>query len=310
MEVHYGVETFKNKAKSIVTSGTFDGLHFGHQKILTRLIELAKTEQGESVVLTFWPHPRLVLKKDYTIKLLSTLEEKIKLFHKFDIDHLVIIPFNKSFSKLSSLEFIQQILMDAVGTKKLVIGYDHRFGKNREGGFEYLQANATKFGFEVEEISKQEIDEIAVSSTKIRNALNNGEIGTANHYLGRKYELTGKVVHGKKLGRTIGFPTANIEVPSENKLIPKDGIYAVDVIVDNIVYQGMLNIGFNPTVDDSGSRFIEVNIFEFDSDIYGEEITILFCKYLREEEKFDSVETLKQQLKKDQIDALAYFSGL
>ncbi|MBT29508.1 MAG: riboflavin biosynthesis protein RibF [Thalassobius sp.] len=310
MEVHYGVETFKNKAKSIVTSGTFDGLHFGHQKILTRLIELAKAEQGESVVLTFWPHPRLVLKNDHTIKLLSTLDEKINLFHQFDIDHLIIIPFDKSFSKLSSLEFIQNILIDAVGTKKLVIGYDHRFGKNREGGFEYLQANADKFGFEVEEISKQEIDEIAVSSTKIRNALNDGEIDTANHYLGRKYELTGKVVHGKKLGRTIGFPTANIEVPSENKLIPKDGIYAVDVVVNDIVYQGMLNIGFNPTVDESGKKFIEANIFDFDKDIYGMDIAILFCKYLREEVKFDGIDALIEQLKKDRKDALAYFSGL
>ena len=310
MQVHYGIDSFQNKSNAIVTSGTFDGVHFGHQKILKRLIEIAKNSNGESVVITFWPHPRLVLNRDKTIKLLSTLDEKIKLLGNFGIEHLLVIPFNESFSKLSSEQFIQDILIKAVGTKKLVIGYDHRFGKNREGSFEYLQKNAARLGFSVEEIPKQEIEEIAVSSTKIRNALQGGKIETATHYLDRPYELTGKVIKGNQIGRTIGFPTANIETEDYNKLIPKEGIYAMEIKVGEQLFKGMLNIGIRPTVDDTGQKVIEANIFDFSKEIYGETITLFFRKFLRSEKKFSNLDDLKMQLRKDRKKTIAFFSGL
>ncbi len=310
MQVHYGIDSFQNKSNAIVTSGTFDGVHFGHQKILKRLIEIAKNSNGESVVITFWPHPRLVLNRDKTIKLLSTLDEKIKLLGDFGIEHLLVIPFNESFSKLSSEQFIQDILIKAVGTKKLVIGYDHRFGKNREGSFEYLQKNAARLGFSVEEIPKQEIEEIAVSSTKIRNALQGGKIETATHYLDRPYELTGKVIKGNQIGRTIGFPTANIETEDYNKLIPKEGIYAMEIKVGEQLFKGMLNIGIRPTVDDTGQKVIEANIFDFSKEIYGETITLFFRKFLRSEKKFSNLDDLKMQLRKDRKKTIAFFSGL
>jgi len=309
MEVHYGTSSFKNRSNAVVTSGTYDGVHFGHQKILARLTEIAKVDQGESVVITFWPHPRLVLNHNKSIKLLSTLEEKISLLESFGIDHLIIIPFDKEFSRLSSEEFVQKILIKAVGTKKLVIGYDHRFGKNREGSFEYLKQNSKRLGFEVEEIPKQEIEEIAVSSTKIRKALNNGDISTANHYLDRPFEISGKVIEGNKIGRTIDFPTANIEIDSPHKLIPKNGIYAVKVKIGNEAFLGMLNIGYRPTVETTDKKIIEANIFSFDKDVYGEDITVFFFSYLREEIKFDGLESLKNQLKKDQKNTLQFFSG-
>lgn len=310
MQVHYGIDSFKNNSNAVVTSGTFDGVHYGHQKILKRLIEIAKKNSGESVVITFWPHPRLVLNQNNSIKLLSTLEEKIKLLDSFGIEHLLIIPFNQEFSKLSSEEFIQKILIHAVGTKKLVIGYDHRFGKNREGGFEYLRDNASRLGFMVEEIPKQEIEEIAVSSTKIRNALQDGKVETASHYLDRPYELSGKVVKGNQIGRTIGFPTANIQVNDTNKLIPKNGIYAVMVRVGERLLKGMLNIGTRPTIDEIGIKVIEANIFDFDENIYDEEIAVLFYKLLRNEQKFSSLDELKNQLKKDRKETSMYLSGL
>ena len=310
MQVHYGIDSFKNNSNAIVTSGTFDGVHFGHQKILSRLIEIAKKNDGESVVITFWPHPRLVLNHDRSIKLLSSLEEKIELLDAFGIEHLLVIPFNEEFSRLTSEQFIQKILVKAVGTKKLVIGYDHRFGRNREGSFEYLQKNATRFGFTVEEIPKQEIEEIAVSSTKIRHALKEGDLDTATHYLGRQYQINGKVIKGNQIGRTIGFPTANIQVSDANKLIPKEGIYAVKVIVDEKILLGMLNIGQRPTVDAAGQKVIEVNIFDFNEEIYNENITVLFYKFLRSEQKFPGLSELKAQLQKDQKNTIKFFSGL
>lgn len=310
MQVHYGIDSFKNDSNAVVTSGTFDGVHYGHQKIINRLIEIAKNSGGESVVITFWPHPRLVLNHDKSIKLLSTLEEKITLLDSFGIEHLLVIPFNQEFSKLSSEDFIQRILINAVGTKKLVIGYDHRFGKNREGGFEYLQENASRLGFVVEEIPKQEIEEIAVSSTKIRKALQEGRVETASHYLDRPYELTGKVIKGNQIGRTIGFPTANIQINDANKLIPKEGIYAVKIRVGGKILKGMLNIGKRPTVDEKGIKVIEANIFDFEEYIYDEEIAVLFYKFLRNEQKFSSLEDLKTQLKKDRKNTQLIFSGL
>jgi len=252
MKIYEGLSQFENVPNPVVTSGTFDGVHLGHQKILQRIREIAKSINGETILLTFWPHPRLVLyPKEHNLRLLSTFEEKAKLLRQFGIDHLISIPFTREFSQLTSQEFIQSILVDKIKTKKLVIGYDHRFGKNREGSFEYLQQHSGEFGFDLEEISRQDVDEIGVSSTKIRNALESGDIITANNFLGRPYELNGLVIKGQQIGRSIGFPTANVHIPNSYKLIPKDGVYAVEASVNGSLYKAMLNIGNRPTVDGS-----------------------------------------------------------
>ncbi|UII20972.1 bifunctional riboflavin kinase/FAD synthetase [Fulvivirga ligni] len=303
MKIYHGIEDFKKLDYAVVTSGTFDGVHIGHQKILKRINEIAKANQGESVLITFWPHPRLVLYPDDTdLKLLNTFEEKAELLKKEGIDHLLRIPFTKEFSNLTSEEFIKKVLVDTIGTKKLVIGYDHRFGKNREGSFEHLKANSGTYGFEVEEISRQDIDNIGVSSTKIREALSEGNLEVSNALLGRPYSLNGRVVKGEKLGRMIGFPTANIEVDFRHKLIPADGAYAVQVKYAHNLYNGMLNIGYRPTV--SGTRrTIEVNIFDFNQDIYGESILINFIGRIRNEMKFADIDALTHQLTQDKITA-------
>lgn len=293
-------------SNAIVTSGTFDGVHIGHQKILNGISEQAKQCGGKSVVLTFWPHPRFIINpNEKGLKLLSTFEEKSRLIKESNIDYLVKLPFTKEFSKLSSEQFIRQILIDKIGTKKLVIGYDHHFGKNREGSFDYLKANTKKFGFEVQEIPRLDVDHIGVSSTKIRNALAYGKVEVANEFLGRQYELTGTVVHGEKLGVQIGFPTANIEVKEAYKLIPGNGVYAVKVSVGDQVYGGMMNIGLRPTVG-GNSQKLEVNIFDFSGDLYSKSISISFVKWLRDEIKFESISDLKNQLENDQITAKAF----
>ncbi|MEL7004079.1 MAG: riboflavin biosynthesis protein RibF, partial [Bacteroidota bacterium] len=276
MNIYHGIDDFKKLDFAVVTSGTFDGVHVGHRKILNRLKEIAKTNGGETVVITYWPHPRLVLYPDKVdIKLLNTFEEKAELLKKEGIDHLVRIPFTKEFSQLTSQEFIKNILVDKIGTKKLVIGYDHRFGKNREGSFDHLKANASTYGFDVEEIPRQDVDHTAVSSTKIRTALLEGDVVTSGELLGRDFILTGRVVKGEKLGRMIGFPTANIEIDFKHKLIPADGAYAVFVKHCDNMYKGMLNIGFRPTVRGK-AKTVEVNILDFDKDIYGESISLFF----------------------------------
>lgn len=303
MKIYHGIEDFKKLSCAVVTSGTFDGVHVGHQKILARLKEVARKNGGETVLITFWPHPRLVLypeQKD--LKLLNTFEEKAELLRAEGIDHLLRIPFTKEFSRLSSEDFIRRILVETIGTKKLVIGYDHRFGKNREGSFEHLKENASVYGFDVEEISRQDIDNIAVSSTKIREALRHGEVNAAEGLLGRPYSISGRVVKGDKLGRIIGYPTANIEVDSNYKLIPADGSYAVTILEEGRKHHGMLNIGYRPTVSGK-QKTIEVHIFDFDRDIYGETLTINFINRIRPEMKFSDVEALKQQLHKDEATA-------
>lgn len=305
MQIHNGLEQVKWLGNAVVTSGTFDGVHIGHQKILARLSEVAKQEQGESVVITFWPHPRLVLFPDQQdLRLLSTLDEKAELLEKYHIDHLVVLKFDKAFAATSSHDFIQQILVEKLGTQKLVIGYDHRFGRNREGSFEYLKEHSAQFGFGVEEIPRQDIDHVGVSSTKIRKALQLGDVTTANNYLGSEYMLTGKVVKGLQLGREIGYPTANIEVDETFKLIPEDGIYAVRIKVKGQLYNGMLYIGVRPTLGNELRRTIEVNIFDFDQDIYEENVRLYFVQHLRGDEKFDDLEGLKKQLARDKEDAL------
>lgn len=303
MNIYHGIEDFNKLDYAVVTSGTFDGVHVGHQKILQRLKEVAMKEGGETVLITYWPHPRLVLYPDQTdLQLLNTFEEKAELLRKQGINHLLRIPFTKDFAKTSSQDFIKKILVEKIGTKKLVIGYDHRFGKNREGSFEHLKANASKYGFEVEEISRQDVENVAVSSTKIRTALFEGDVSTATHLLGRPYELHGRVVKGEKIGRFIGFPTANIEVEFKHKLIPADGSYAVTVRRNQSLLKGMLNIGYRPTVGGK-IRTIEVNIFNFNEDIYGENIAIDFIDRIRDEMPFDDIEALKAQLEKDKTKA-------
>lgn len=251
------------------------------------------------MVITFWPHPRLVLfPEDNDLKLLSTIDERIAELASFGIDYLLLIPFTKAFSRTSSRSFISDILVQAINTKVLIIGYDHRFGKNREGSFDNLKARAKQYGFEVEEIPRQDVDDVAVSSTKIRKALESGDVATATRYLGRHYTLTSTVEEGNKLGRTIGYPTANLALPAPHKLIPANGVYAVWVWVGEMRYAGMMNIGVRPTID--GKQLtLEVHILNFNSDIYGQSITVEFVKQLRQEQKFDGLDALKQQLAQD-----------
>ena len=309
MQVIQDLRQYQKTGTVVATNGTFDGVHLGHQIILKRLIELAKEVGGESVVLTFWPHPRFVLQSDQRLKLLSTFEERCALLARNGIDKIVRIPFTREFSNFSSNDFIQKILVDKVGVDCLVIGYDHRFGKNREGSFEYLVQNSDRYGFEIEEIPKHTVDDISVSSTKIRQALWDGDVIKANNCLGHRFSIQGSVVRGKMLGRELGFPTANINIPELYKLIPRDGVYAVLVEVEGDWCKGMLNIGFRPTV--GGTRkTIEVNLFDFSQDIYGRQVTIFFVDRIRDERKFESIEELSIQLGKDQDRALTCLSSL
>lgn len=304
MKIYHGIDDFTRLDYAVVTSGTFDGVHVGHQKILNRLREVALKHGGETVVITFWPHPRLVLHpEDRSLQLLNTFEEKAELLKEQGIQHLVRIPFTKEFSQLTSEEFIQKILVQTIGTKKLVIGYDHRFGHNREGSFEQLKLNAPRYGFDVEEIPRQDVDHVAVSSSKIRKALEEGDLETASHLLGQPYGLTGRVVVGDRIGRQLGYPTANIDIDTHYKLIPADGIYAVTVVHGRARYKGMLYIGNRPTVNGT-KRAIEVNLFDFSGDLYGESLTLRFHTFIRGDEKFPDLDTLKQQLAQDKIDAL------
>ena len=301
MNVYKHLSEFKPINNAVVTTGTFDGVHIGHQKIIHRVKEIAHQIAGQSVIITFHPHPRLVLfPEDNHLKILNTLPEKIKLIEASGIDHLIIIPFTKEFSRLSSVDFIQQILVDQIGTKKLVIGYDHHFGKNREGSFEHLKHYGPSYGFEVEEIPKQDINDVGVSSTKIRTALAQHQIAIANQYLGYPYAIEGIVVKGDQIGRSIGFPTANIQIQESHKLIPADGIYAVHMLWQSQTYKGMLYIGDRPTVQGS-KKVIEVNIFDFDKEIYDEQIQVKLIQYIRADQKFDSLDALKLAIQQDEI---------
>ncbi|MDQ3392833.1 MAG: bifunctional riboflavin kinase/FAD synthetase [Bacteroidota bacterium] len=303
MKIYQGVEDFQKLDFAVVTSGTFDGVHVGHQTILTKLKEMAQKLGGETVLITFWPHPRFVLNPDdESIKLLTTFEEKTNFLKKVGIDHLVSIPFTKNFSQMSSEDFIKEILVNKIGTKKLVIGYDHRFGKNRQGSFDHLKANAPSYGFEVDEIPRKDVDDVAVSSTKIRKALEQGEIHTANEFLGRPYSISGIVIPGDKRGRILGFPTANVYVKEKYKLIPGDGVYAVKVIHQGEEYKGMLNIGYRPTFGGQ-DKTVEVNIFNFNKEIYQQNLTLHLIALIRNEIKFNNADELKEQLLKDKEEA-------
>ncbi len=309
MIIYEGLESIQPIPNAVVTSGTFDGVHRGHQSILARLTEVARTSGGESVLITYWPHPRTVVSNDSTnLKLLTTLDEKIDLLDQAGVNHLVVIPFTRSFSQLTSEEYIRQILIDKIGTKKLVIGYDHRCRRDREGGFDYIQEHQHEYGFTVEEIPRQDIEAVGISSSKIRAALNTGHIQTANQFLGRPYSLMGTIVKGRQLGRTIGFPTANMQVDDPAKLVPANGVYAVDVQYGGQTLGGMLNIGFRPTVAGT-NQTIETYVFDFDRDIYGEHLTLRFRDFLRPEQKFEGLPALVAQLKQDETAARTVLSA-
>lgn len=303
MKVYRGLKGFLKVQNAVVTSGTFDGVHLGHQKILNTVIEGAKSSDGESVVITFWPHPRKVLFPDQPVFLLTSLNEKIKQLEALGIDNLLVIPFTREFSELSSAQFIRQVLVETIKTSRLVIGYDHKFGKNREGSFDYLRQNSAQYGFQVEEIPREDIDNIAISSTRIRKAVSDGNLKTAFELLGRYYSLTGTVVHGQKLGRKLGYPTANVHPDDPDKLLPADGIYAILAEVNGKLHKGMLSIGFRPTVHGT-ERTIEANIFDFSADIYGRNIDIHFLEYLRPEKKFDTLDELIRAIEVDKENSL------
>lgn len=306
MEVYHGIENFSRIAYPVVTTGTFDGVHMGHMTIINRLKEVAEKQKGETVLLTFFPHPRMVLQEDNDLKLINTLDEKINLLEKAGIDHLIIHPFTKEFSRLTSLEFVRDLMVNKIGTKRLVIGYDHHFGRNREGSFEHLMEFGPLYGFDVEEIPAQDIDNVNVSSTKIRKALLEGDLKTANEYLTHPFSIYGKVVSGAQNGRKLGFPTANIEVLERYKLIPAHGIYAVKVQIDYQIFNGMLNIGVRPTIANAdGKPTIEVNIFDFDEDIYGKQISVQLIDRIRAEEKFPSLDDLVKQMHLDKLRTIA-----
>ena len=295
------------KKKSIVTIGTFDGVHIGHKKILEKIIHSAKVLDCESVVLTFFPHPRMILQENSFVKLLNTMEEKIVLLQKIGIDNLIIHPFDKEFSQLTAEEFVKKILVDQFQIQKIIIGYDHRFGRNRTADINDLILFGEKYGFEVEQISVQEIDDIAVSSTKIRTSLANGTVTLANEYLGYYYFFTGIVVKGKQLGRTIGFPTANIHIKEDYKLIPKNGVYLVKSLLNQKIIYGVMNIGTRPTVNGE-NKTIEVHFIDFDQNLYDQEITMEVLDFIRDEQKFASLEALKNQIQKDKEQLLYYIS--
>lgn len=308
MEVVHNVFNFKTDSKTFVTIGTFDGVHFGHQKIIKKLVSEAKKDGKKSVVLTFFPHPRMVLQKDNSLELINTIEERIRLLRKTGLDYLIIHPFSKDFSRTTALEFVRDFLVNQLKTSKLIIGYDHHFGKNREGNITQLTEYIQLYDFTVEEIPAQDIDDVSVSSTKVRRALHSGNLKTANNYLGYHFMLNGKVVNGKQLGGKIGYPTANIDVKETYKLIPKTGVYVVKSTIDNETVFGMMNIGNRPTVD-GNHQTIEVHFFDFNQDLYNQELTIELLYFLRDEHKFDSVEMLINQLKKDEKNARDYIAN-
>jgi riboflavin kinase/FMN adenylyltransferase len=308
MKVYNHIDEFKQIKNAVVTIGTFDGVHIGHQKIISRLQEVARQKGGETVILTFFPHPRMILHPDdLNIKLISTMEEKAERLSNLGIDHLIITPFTRDFSNLSPQEYIREVLVKKIGTAQIIIGYDHRFGKDRSGGLKELQHYSSELGYEVEEIPEQDIDDVAISSTKIRNAILSGDVKTAETFLGYPFHLTGKVIKGDQIGRKLGFPTANLFIEESYKLIPSDGIYAVSVDFKTEgtklkSAKGMAYIGHRPTINGM-SRNIEVNIFDFSEDIYGQTIRLNFLEYMRGDQKFNSLEELKEQLGLDEVKA-------
>jgi len=300
LKVYHNLSEFKPLEQAITTVGTFDGVHVGHQKLLRRIQELADKEGGETVLLTFHPHPRIVLfPDDNDLKLITTLEERIERLGETGLDHLIIHPFTTEFSRTTAIEYVRDILVKGIGVKKLVIGYDHHFGRNREGSLENLKELAPAFHFEVEEIPAQEIKDVNVSSTKIRTALNKGNVRKANSYLNYYFQLTGTVVKGDGIGSTLGFPTANIEIDNQYKIIPATGVYATWALINGREFPSLTNLGVRPTIHDDSELKIETHILNFNENIYGERAVLKFVDRIREEIKFENTESLKDQIEKD-----------
>ena len=303
------LEDYRNNVNSVVTIGTFDGVHIGHQKIVKRLIKVAKKNNLQSTVLTFFPHPRMVLQKESNIKLINTIDEKADLFNNLGLDYLIVKEFTKEFSRLTALEFVRDILVNKLHVKHIIIGYDHQFGKNRTANINDLKEYGEIYDFKVTEITAQEVDEVTISSTKIRKALNEGDIVTAKTYLGYQFMLIGTIVKGKGLGKQIDFPTANLLIKETYKLIPKPGVYIVKSNINGKVIFGMMNIGNNPTVGGI-NQTIEIHFFDFNQDIYGNKVKIELLNRIRDEKKFESIKALQTQLHKDKSLALEYINKI
>ncbi len=303
MKVHHYSESLQPFNKTVLTIGTFDGVHLGHQKILAQLVEEAQKIGGESAIITFHPHPRRVINTDSSIQLINTIEERIELIHKAGIEHVVIVPFTETFSMLSAAEYVEEFLVKKFNPHTIIIGYDHHFGHGRSGNYKLLEDYQAKGFFELKEIPEHLINNNTVSATSIRNALLAGNISEANKLLGYHFYFTGKVVQGDKLGRTIGYPTANLELTEKGKIVPGNGVYAVRISHHGKQFGGMMNIGMRPTVQGT-SRRIEVNIFDFDEDIYNQQIRVEVLAFIREEKKFSGLDELKNQLKKDKENAM------
>lgn len=309
MKVINHIENFNSDQETVITIGTFDGVHIGHRKIIDRLVKSAKESQAEASLLTFFPHPRMVLQQNNDLKLINTLDEKKNILAQTGLDNLIVEPFTIEFSRLKAEEYVKNILVDKLNAKKIIIGYDHRFGRNRTANIEDLKSFGKKYNFSVEEISKQDIDEVAVSSTKIRKALHEGDLELANQYLTQAFQLTGEVVRGKGLGKKLGYPTANLKIDENYKLIPKEGVYIVQTTIDQKQYYGMMNIGTNPTFNES-VQSIETYFFELNQDLYGREISIELLKRLRGEQKFDGPDQLIEAMHQDKKKTLAYIETL
>lgn len=305
MKIFQGFDEIESIPHPVLTIGTFDGVHLGHQKIIEQLNAIAKKNGGESVLFTFYPHPRMVLfPESHGLKLIQTQEEKLNKLKRMGLQNIIVYPFTKEFSRIPAPKFVRDFLVNKLKVKTLIIGYDHHFGKNREGDIKLLKELAPVYDFEVIEISAEDIDEVNVSSTKIRDAIKEGDIGHANTFLGEEFEFNGTVIHGEKLGRKLGFPTANMDLKSDIKLIPKHGIYATSVVrEDGTKHFGLLSIGERPTVNQSGKVSIEVYLLDFDGDLYGENLTIKLLHHIRDEKKFDNLEELIQEMQNDE----AYF---
>lgn len=309
MKIYTDIEEFRSIKNPVLTIGTFDGVHVGHQKIIEKMQEIARKTNGETVIFTFFPHPRMVVNPtNHGIKLIQSQTEKFEKLASLGVDHIIVYPFTKDFSEITAEAFVKEILISKLNIHTIIVGYDHQFGKNREGNLSYLENKGKEFGFEVIEIPAHEINAVNVSSSKIRQALSEGDIETANHYLNGSFEIWGKVVHGNKLGRTIGFPTANIKVDDPLKIVPGKGVYAVSVYVENKKsYFGMMNIGVRPTVNKELKETIEVNLFDFDEVLYDKPIRVCLHKRIRNEQKFDTIESLTAQLKNDETTVRSYF---
>lgn len=307
MKIYEHISDFTKLDNAVAAIGTFDGVHFGHQKIIKRLCEIASATGGESVIVTFFPHPRSIIDpENQNLKMINTIAEKAAMLEELGVDHLIITPFTRDFSNLTAEEYIKDVLVGTIGIKHLIVGYDHRFGKDRKGGMAELIKFAEPLGYEVEEIPEQDVHDVSVSSTKIRKALLSGDVALAAEFLGYNFSLYGRVIKGDKIGRTIGFPTANIFIEESYKLIPSDGIYAVTIGMNGDTFKGMAYIGQRPTINGM-TRNIEVNIFDFNQEIYGQYVTMYFMEFLRHDVKFTGLEALKEQLKKDKEDTIAYF---